>query len=76
MAAAGSDRGARRVNYYTAPEALAHGRAPPVAKKQSLIGGYPNQAQKTSKRPPRTIKQLQPIRKATRGGSYGNASAA
>jgi hypothetical protein len=39
MATAGSDRGARRVSYYTAPEALAHGPAPPVAKKQSLIGG-------------------------------------
>jgi hypothetical protein len=64
------------MSYYTAPEALAHGRAPPVAKKQSLIGGYPNQAHKTSKRLARTLSQPQPVRKATKGGGYGNASTA
>jgi hypothetical protein len=64
------------MSYYTAPEALAHGPAPPVAKKKSLIGGYPNQAQKTNKRLARTLTQPQQVRKATREGRYGNASTA
>jgi hypothetical protein len=46
MAAAGSDRGARRVSYCITPEALAHGRAPPVAKKQAPAGDHSSQGLK------------------------------